>query len=368
MSILAQDATGSEPCGGGADFLCDWVFDITDSERIAEIADWVVERPLKVIVIFVVAYILNRVVRRGIDRFVARLVADREERRLERERDEIDDGRFDAFRQKAIRKARMLAQSEERSKQRAQTLGTVMRSIATAVIYSIAILISLAEFDINLAPLIAGAGIAGIALGFGAQSIVRDFLSGIFMLVEDQYGVGDIVDVGEATGVVEEVTLRTTRLRDVTGTVWYFPNGEILRVANMSQQWARAVLDVEVAYDTDIDQATGIIKEAADTLWRDKLEEATILEEPEIWGVQALGESSVAIRLVVKTEPGEQDPEDDEKPRERVHEPRLDQRSASLPARLAHRPECTARRRPDRSPAERARSSVARCSRGRARG
>ena len=301
--VLAQTDT---PCDSGADFICDWVFDITDNERAAEIADWVVERPLKVIVVFVVAYFLNRIVRRAIDRFVARLVADREEKRLEREKEEVDDGRFAAFQQKAVRKARQLAQSEERSKQRAQTLGTVLRSIASAVVYSVAILIALAEFEINLAPLIAGAGIAGIALGFGAQSIVRDFLSGLFMLIEDQYGVGDIIDVGEATGVVEEVTLRTTRLRDVTGTVWFVPNGEIHRIANKSQHWARAVVDVEVAYDTDLDLATRVIKEAADTLWHDRLEEATILEEPEIWGVQALGESSVAIRLVVKTEPGEQ--------------------------------------------------------------
>lgn len=303
--ILAQDAV-AEPCSGGADFICDWVFDITESETLAEIADWVVERPLKVLLLLVIAFVLNRLVRRAIDRFVERLVANREERRVEREKEEIEDGRFAAFQQKAIRKARMLAKSEERSKQRAETLGTVLRSIATVAIYSVAILIGLAEFEINLAPLIAGAGIVGIALGFGAQSVVRDFLSGIFMLVEDQYGVGDIVDLGEATGVVEEVTLRTTRIRDVTGTVWYFPNGEIHRVANKSQQWARAVLDVEVAYDTDLDLATRVIKETADSLWHDKLEEATILEEPEIWGVQSLGESSVAIRLVVKTEPGEQ--------------------------------------------------------------
>ena len=135
---------------------------------------------------------------------------------------------------------------------------------------------------------------------------MKDFLSGLFMLVEDQYGVGDVIDVGDATGIVEEVTLRTTRLRDVTGTVWFFPNGEIRRVGNMSQQWARAVLDVEVAYDTDLDHAARVIKETADAVWQESREEATILEEPQVWGVQMLGASSVAIRLVVKTEPNEQ--------------------------------------------------------------
>jgi len=169
-----------------------------------------------------------------------------------------------------------------------------------------AALISLGEFDINLGPLIAGAGVIGIALGFGAQTVVRDFLAGIFMIIEDQYGVGDFVDLGDAEGIVEAISLRTTQLRDVEGSVWYVPNGEVRRVANKSQLWARAVLDVNVAYDTDVDHATRVIKEAASTVWRDGLEIATILEEPEIWGIQRLGESAVTIRLVVKTEPGEQ--------------------------------------------------------------
>ena len=147
---------------------------------------------------------------------------------------------------------------------------------------------------------------AGIALGFGAQSIVRDFLSGFFMLVEDQFAVGDIIDVGEASGVVENISLRTTQVRDINGTLWYVPNGEIHRVANKSQQWARAVLDIEVAYDTDIENASRVIKEVADQVWHEHAANATIIEEPEIWGVEMFGESSIAIRLVCKVEPGEQ--------------------------------------------------------------
>jgi small-conductance mechanosensitive channel len=174
------------------------------------------------------------------------------------------------------------------------------------VIYGLAVMIVLGEFGVSLGPLVAGAGIVGIALGFGAQKLVQDFLSGIFMLIEDQYGVGDVIDVGDATGVVEEVNLRTTRLRDVHGTVWHIPNGEIRRVGNKSQQWARAVLDVEVAYDTDINHAAAVIKEVADEVWREDLEHATVLEEPQIWGVEMFGESAVAIRVVLKVEPGEQ--------------------------------------------------------------
>ena len=114
----------------------------------------------------------------------------------------------------------------------------------------------LSELGVNVAPIIASAGILGIALGFGAQSLVKDFLSGIFMIFEDQYGVGDVVDLGEAIGTVEAVSLRVTRLRDVNGTVWYVRNGEILRVGNMSQNWARTVLDVGVGLQRGPGQGT----------------------------------------------------------------------------------------------------------------
>lgn len=293
-------------CNASQDFICDWVFDVTGNERLAEIVDWVVERPLKVIVILLVAFVLNRFMRRLIARAEERMVRDRERKLSEREAEEVADGRFLHLQQRALEKTRDLALSAERSKQRAQTLTTVLESTATAVIFGLAVLISLAELEISLGPLIAGAGIAGIAIGFGAQAIVRDFLSGIFMLVEDQYGVGDIVDLGDATGVVEEISLRTTQIRDVGGTVWYIPNGEIRRVGNKSYNWARSVLDVTVAYDTDLELATRVIKEAADSVWHEHLESATILEEPEIWGVEDFGDNAIAIRLVVKTEPGEQ--------------------------------------------------------------
>lgn len=300
------DTAVSTVCDGGNDFFCDWVYGLTDNERLAEAVGWVVERPLKVVVILAIAYLLNRAVRRAIARAEHRMIRDREERLAARQAEEVDDGRFEDLEPKAIRKALELAQATEQAKQRARTLGSVMQSVATAIIYTIAILMSLAEFDIDLGPLVASAGIAGIALGFGAQSIVKDFLSGFFMLVEDQFAIGDVIDIGEAAGVVEGISLRTTQVRDVNGTLWYVPNGEIARVANKSQQWARAVLDVEVAYDTDIDNAKQVIKAVADGVWRDHLTKATIIEEPEIWGVEAFGESAIAIRLVVKTEPGEQ--------------------------------------------------------------
>ena len=156
-----------------------------------------------------------------------------------------------------------------RAEQRINALTSVLRSVATAVIFAIAGFMILGELGLNLAPLLAGAGIVGIALGFGAQSLVKDFLSGMFILVEDQFGVGDIVDLDQQTsGTVEAVSLRTTRLRSVDGTVWHVPNGDIRRVGNKSQHWSRALLDIEVAYDTDIDHASAVIKRVADELWQ----------------------------------------------------------------------------------------------------
>jgi len=304
--VYQVDSTVSTVCGGGNDFVCDWVYDWTDNETLAEAAGWVVERPLKVVLILVVAYFLNRIVRRSIARVEERMIQDRERKLIERQVEEVEDGRFEDMDLRARQKSAELSIATEQSKQRARTIGSILRSGASVAIWTLAILMALGEFDINLGPLIAGAGIAGIALGFGAQSIVQDFLAGFFMLIEDQYAVGDIVDVGEASGVVEGMGLRTTRLRDVNGTLWYVPNGQIQRVANKSQQWARAVLDIEVAYDTDIDLAKRVIKEAADSVWHDHLPKSTRIEEPEIWGVEMFGESAIAIRLVVKTEPGEQ--------------------------------------------------------------
>jgi moderate conductance mechanosensitive channel len=161
----------------------------------------------------------------------------------------------------------------------------------------------LGEVGFQLGPFIAGAGIVGVALGFGAQNLVKDFLSGIFMILEDQYGVGDVVDLGEASGSVEAVGLRVTRLRSVDGTVWYVRNGEVIRVGNKSQGWARAVLDIPIGYSEDIDRVRELLRETADALYRDPEYADMVLEEPEVWGVEALSNESVVIRVVVKTEP-----------------------------------------------------------------
>lgn len=300
----------SDACGAEPGFFCELLFDATGNETVAEIGEFLI-RPAKVILILVAAWIINRIVQRIIDRSVDGLISSQDDKmgapaKTATIEGDMSPGRRASLKARAeLRSLRLDTQAERRT-QRTSTLGAVLRSTASLIIYTIAIFMALGEFDVNLGPLIASAGIVGVAIGFGAQSLVRDFLSGIFMLIEDQYGVGDIIDVGDAAGVVEEVKLRITKIRDVNGTLWHVPNGEIHRVANKSQEWARTVLDIEVAYDTDLDHAMTVIKQVAVTVWEDALDHATVLEEPEIWGVEMFGASAIAIRLVLKVEPAEQ--------------------------------------------------------------
>ena len=196
----------------------------------------------------------------------------------------------------------------ERRQQRAQTMGSILKSISGGLIIAIVIVMVLDQVGVNIAPIIASAGIVGIALGFGAQNLVKDFLSGIFMILEDQYGVGDSVDLGEAIGTVEAVGLRVTRLRDVDGTVWYVRNGEILRVGNQSQNWARTVLDITVAYESDLDQVQQLLKEEATAMYEDEQYHEVIIEEPEVWGVERFDKDGAVVRVVLKTAPLQQWP------------------------------------------------------------
>ncbi len=194
----------------------------------------------------------------------------------------------------------------ERRRQRAETMGSLLKSICTVIVLAIVVVMVLSKLGIDVAPIIASAGILGIALGFGAQNLVRDFLSGIFMILEDQYGVGDIVDLGEASGTVEAVGLRVTRLRDVNGTVWYVRNGEILRVGNSSQNWARTVLDVTVSYDSDLAKVEQVLGEVAQALYEDDQFRGVVLEAPEVWGVERLDKDGAVVRVVLKTAPSKQ--------------------------------------------------------------
>ena len=296
-----------EACGSDPSYICKRLIELTDSQDVAETGDLLFSKPFSILLIVVVAWVVLALLHRVIDRFVGSLSGqNRPTRRIKR----------------TLRRAPIVASTlpdsvletgaiSIRAAARAQTLGHVLHSIAAFTVWTIATITILGELGINLGPLIAGAGIAGIALGFGAQSLVKDFLAGIFIIVEDQFGVGDIIDVGEiagtqVVGTVESVSLRATRLRSVNGTVWHVPNGTVMRVGNMSQQWARALLDISVAYGSDIDLAQAEIKRVADELWQDPAWAGQVLEEPEVWGVEELAADGVTIRLVLKTLPAEQ--------------------------------------------------------------
>jgi small-conductance mechanosensitive channel len=192
---------------------------------------------------------------------------------------------------------------DERRKQRVRALGAILRSAASVTIFSIAGFAVLGDLGINLAPLLASAGVVGVAIGFGAQNLVRDYLSGIFMLVEDQYGVGDVITVGDATGTVENVTLRITRVRDVNGIVWHIRNGAIETVGNESQGWARAVIDFPVPFESDLVTIRNVLQASGDAMWNEPTWRAVMLEAPEVWGAQEISSDGVLMRIVAKTAP-----------------------------------------------------------------
>lgn len=193
-----------------------------------------------------------------------------------------------------------------RRAQRARTLGSVLRSTATILVGSTAAILVLDALSVPIAPFIASAGIVGVALGFGAQSLVKDFLTGTFMLLEDQYGVGDVVDVGPASGTVEAVTLRVTKLRDDDGTLWYVPNGTMLRVGNKTQGWATAVVEVDVDYWVDLDEARSLLTQAARSVAADPSLEGAVLGAPRITGIEKLTADAVTLRMRVRTSPAMQ--------------------------------------------------------------
>jgi small conductance mechanosensitive channel len=297
-SVLAQvDPVGlAQACSKDPGNACKWVYEQTGSVGLAEFVDWLTDVPLKILWILLIAWTVNQVVKRAIRRFgdrISGMQANPGSRLL---------------RAKAKAKASFIDTGEVnlRAAARAQTITGVLRSVATGFIGVFALIYILGVLGLNLGPLIAGAGVVGVALGFGAQSLVRDFLSGFFMLIEDHFGVGDVVDLGEASGTVEQVTLRVTRLRDQNGTVWHVPNGEVRRVGNKSQQWARAVLDIAVAPSADLERAAVVIGEAAEAVWELAEAKPDVLGVPEVLGIEYLGPDAATIRVQGKTRPGAQ--------------------------------------------------------------
>jgi small conductance mechanosensitive channel len=258
-----------------------------------ELGDWFVATPGTIVLIIFSGLVFRWLVNRLIDRVVARASKGTVPSVIAKSKA----GEF---------LADLRPGNNERRKQRVQTMGSLLKSISTGMILAVVFVMVLAEFGADIAPIIASAGIIGVAFGFGAQNLVKDFLAGIFMILEDQYGVGDVVDLGEATGVVEAVGLRVTRLRDVNGTVWYVRNGEVLRVGNQSQNWARTVLDITVGYEADLDQVQTILQEEATAMFEDPQFHDVIIEAPEVWGVERFDKDGAVVRVVLKTAPLEQ--------------------------------------------------------------
>lgn len=283
-------------CGpaGQQAWLCSTVHNITGSGQAARVADDLA-KPFRIIVILVVAFLLTRVARLAIRHVVKRLARDEAAEQISKIRRRTGVAFLDTSPVAGVRRAL-----------RAETIGALLRSLIAALIWATAVVMILDTLTVNLAAIGVGASIIGVAVGFGSQALVRDFISGLFMLVEDQYGVGDVVDLGLASGTVEGVSLRTTRVRDGEGVVWHVPNGEIHRVGNKSQQWARALLDIPVGYDADLNAAMEAVKSAADAVAADPEFGRLVIEEPEVLGVEQVTNDQVVLRLGVKTKPLEQ--------------------------------------------------------------
>ena len=253
---------------------------------------WLVTVGLRILLTVVLAVVALWLLRRVIDRVVATMTS-KSARRL------AESGRAG----KAL--ATAAGMGGERQRQRVETVGSLLRSIVTFVVATLATLTILALLGIPLGPLLASAGVAGVALGFGAQSLVKDFLSGVFMIMEDQYGVGDVIDTGEAIGTVEEVTLRVTRLRDASGVTWYVRNGEIIRIGNRSQGYSVALVDMPVSYREDVERVLDVIRTTtaafgADPEWAEKLTDA-----PNVLGVDSITGQTVTVRVLATCLPGE---------------------------------------------------------------
>jgi moderate conductance mechanosensitive channel len=287
-TLLAQSGV-AEVCGPPeeAERLCELVYELTGNDALARAAD-VGSTALWIVLVVLGALLATRLSRVTVERYGARL-EERTTRRLERAHERGDISDTQRFRTRRL--------------QRLQAAAGVVRGVLGVVIWSTALLFILDLLGVPLQPLLAGAGLASVVIGFGAQQLVRDVLAGIAMLVEDQYGVGDWIEVDGRFGVVERVGLRSTAFRDVDGVVHHVLNGYIQRVGNLSQEWARATLDVPLALDTDVATAKALIHRVAVRLAEDPVWGQDVIGPPEIWGVQEYGPDGIRIRVVIPTKP-----------------------------------------------------------------
>ena len=269
------------------DALCSRVYEMTNNQWLANSSYVIIVKPVRIIGIILAAMLIRWLLHRAIRRLTtstSRASMPALLKPLKERTQSAEEGQF----------------IPERRRQRAEAIGSVLRSFVTAVVFTIAVLLVIGEFGFNLAPLLASAGIAGVALGFGAQSLVKDLIAGLFMLLEDQYGVGDTVDLGDATGVVETVGLRITTVRDGRGVLWYVRNGEIVRVGNKSQGWAMVVVDIPIGFVSS-EHAIAVLRTAAQQVADDPEHATEFLEPPDVVGVETLTVDGATIRTIAKT-------------------------------------------------------------------
>jgi small conductance mechanosensitive channel len=288
--MLAQDV---EPDCLSTSRLCRWAWELTGQVWLAEGSDAVL-LPLRILLIVGLALLARWLLRRAIDRLVRHTAVGNAPRVLRPLPERV-----------RITVRQVASSRPARLRQRAQSIGSVLNSFMTIVVFSIASLLILSEFEIDLAPLLAGAGIVGVALGFGAQSLVKDLLAGLFILLEDQYGVGDEVEVGPTSGVVEAVGLRITTLRDTHGVFWYIPNGEIRRVGNRSQGATVGFVDLPIGF-APVAEATRVLRRANERFAEDPQASDGLVDPPELVGVHQVTVEGALVRTIVRTTPDTQ--------------------------------------------------------------
>ena len=286
QSVPAASDGLVDACGPDATWLCEGMWNASHNRLAARTADDVLGPVIAVIIVVVVAALLSRYLRRIVTQMITQLTGK------------------DHLAGATLGRLGVVGADEERRTIRAETLSAVARTTVTTVIWVCAVLVILGRLSIDLAPLIASAGVAGIAVGLGAQALVRDCISGFFILLEDQCGVGDEIDVGPAIGVVESITLRATTVRDDTGTLWTVPNGSVLRIGNRSRDWSQGTVDVTIANPAQLEAAEAVIERVASEVSALPNVAAVLVEPIATLGVASLEPAGPTIRLKVRTAPG----------------------------------------------------------------
>jgi moderate conductance mechanosensitive channel len=283
-------------CGPQTRWVCGWVYEHTDGNAaLASAADWLVGRPLAIGGVLLVGWVLRLLVRRLVHRGVNRVLARRPIVPLTAGAGAT-----------AGSDGGVPSRESARRGTRADAVAAAVTSSLSTLVWVGVLIAVLGVLGVDLGPVVAGAGLVGVALAFGAQSLIRDLLAGLFILLEDHFAIGDEVDLGEAVGTVEKMTFRETVLRDLDGTVWHVRNGHIDRVGNQSQVWSGAMVDVAVAHGTDLARALDLLHELAAAVSREPPFADDVLQPPEVLGVHRVDADGITVRLRVKTRAGRQ--------------------------------------------------------------